>query len=100
MTTNESDKSNENTTSRFSVNQISDAVANTQTVGQAIYPSENIELLSGSVSSTVSSGGNNTPYVEGTPTSTVHSQHGKQTERYFYFILSHVRHIGIYLVLY
>ena len=93
MSATESDKLNENTTSRFSVNQISDSAAITQIVGQAVYPSENIEIMSGSVSSTVSSGGNNTPYIEGTPTSTVHSQHGKQTERYFGVIIS--KHYGV-----
>ena len=83
---NDPDKINENTTGRFAVTQMSDSVPNTQ---QAVsqqpmhQQSENVEMMSGSVSSTVSSGGNNTPHVDGTPTSTVHSQHGHQTERYF-----------------
>ena len=84
MNANETEKANESITGRFSVNQASDAGANAQCVIQASLPSENIEILSGNASSTVSSGGNNTPYVEGTPTSTIHSQPENQTERYSY----------------
>ena len=85
MTANDPDKVNENPTGRFAVTQMSDSVPNTQqSVAQQSMQqqSDNFEVMSGSVSSTVSSGGNNTPHVEGTPTSTVHSQHGNQAERY------------------
>ena len=85
MNANDPDKVNENTTGRFAVTQMSDTTPNTQqsAAQQAMHQqSDNFEVMSGSVSSTVSSGGNNTPHVEGTPTSTVHSQHGHQAERY------------------
>ena len=85
MNANDPDKVNENTTGRFAVTQMSDSASNTQqAVSQQLMQqqSDNFEAMSGSVSSTVSSGGNNTPHVEGTPTSTVHSQHGHQADRY------------------
>ena len=83
MLSNESDKLSESTTGRFSVNPISDVAGTVQQAGQS-HPSENVEIMSGSVSSTVSSGGNNTPYASGTPTSTVHPQNAKQVDkRYF-----------------
>ena len=76
----EADISNENGGNRFTVSQVSDSGSNAQTLSQPTQ-SENYELMSGSVSSTVSSGGNNTPYIGGTPTSTVHSQKGNEAER-------------------
>ena len=76
----EADISNENGGNRFTVSQVSDSGSNAQTLSQPTQ-SENFELMSGSVSSTVSSGGNNTPYIGGTPTSTVHSQKGNEAER-------------------
>ena len=83
MLSNESDKSSESITGRFSVNPISDVAGPLHQTGQT-HPSENVEMMSGSVSSTVSSGGNNTPYASGTPTSTVHPHNAKQVDdRYF-----------------
>ena len=76
----EADISNENGGNRFTVSQVSDSGSNAQTLSQPTQ-SENYELMSGSVSSTVSSGGNNTPYIGGTPTSTVHSQKGNEAAR-------------------
>ena len=76
----EADISNENGGNRFTVSQVSDSGSNAQNLSQPTQ-SENYELMSGSVSSTVSSGGNNTPYIGGTPTSTVHSQKGNDAER-------------------
>ena len=76
----EADISNENGGNRFTVSQVSDSGSNAQNLSQPTQ-SENYELMSGSVSSTVSSGGNNTPYIGGTPTSTVHSQKGNEAER-------------------
>ena len=88
MLSNESDKSSESATGRFSVNPISDVVGHVHPVGQTIHPSENVEIMSGNVSSTVSSGGNNTPYTSGTPTSTVYPPNAKQADRYFIDILA------------
>ena len=70
----------ENATGRFAVTQMSDSSFETQSSPFSTQQAENIEMT-GSVSSTVSSGGNNTPFVEGTPTSTIHSQHGIHNER-------------------
>ena len=76
----ESEHTTESATGRFAVTQMSDSMVGTQSPPLSSQQAEHIEM-SGSVSSTVSSGGNNTPFVEGTPTSTVHSQHGNQNER-------------------
>ena len=81
MAQKEIEQTNDNATGRFAVTQMSDSVVETQSPPLSSQQSEHIEIMSGSVSSTVSSGGNNTPFVDGTPTSTVHSQHGNQNER-------------------
>lgn len=86
MTQNDSDRLNDNTTGRFAVNQVSESTTVALSASHSTHQPENFEVMSGNVSSTVSSGGNNTPYVEGTPTSTVHSQLEIQTDRYFNYI--------------
>ena len=77
----ECEQTTESATGRFAVTQMSDSLVGAQSPPLSTQQSETIEIMSGSISSTVSSGGNNTPFVEGTPTSTVHSQHGNQSER-------------------
>ena len=70
----------ESTTGRFAVTQMSEVAAEPQSPPLLSQQSEQIEM-SGSISSPVSSGGNNTPFVDGTPTSTIHSHNENQNER-------------------
>ena len=66
-----------NTAGRFSIKTVTSDQSQAATVpaaSQTLSSGQNADTMSGDTSSNFSSGGNNTPQADGTPTSTVHSQ--------------------------